>query len=110
MILKLGLGFFVFPLHHFFNYVSFRRLKKLLWEFPIWKLFIFIYAFWTYAYTNTRTNAIVPISGISPKIVVVVLSHPVVFASKIRLNAIGSRIAASRITMNILTTASLIAN
>jgi hypothetical protein len=42
--------------------------------------------------------------------VVVVLSHPVVFASKIRLNAIGKRIAESRITMKILTTASLIAN
>lgn len=50
--------------------------------------------------TITDTMAII---GTYPKIVFVLLSHPVVFALKIRVKAIGSRIAASSTTTKIST-------
>jgi len=47
--------------------------------------------------------------GNRPNIVTVLLSHPVVLALKICVNAIGSRIAAKSRTTKMLITASLIA-
>jgi len=69
----------------------------------------FFYALWKYAYTSISINAIQAMIGTSPKMVTVLLSQPVVFALKICVNAIGSKIAASSTTTKMLIIASPIA-